>query len=275
MYASIEPAKKEEYYPLSSAQSRMFILNQLAKESTNYNMPAILELNGILDKERFQTAFEKMVSRHEALRTSFDMVDGSPMQKIHEEVDFKVKYMKLENQGIEEAINSLIRPFDLGKAPLFRVIVAELAENKHLLITDIHHIISDGVTIAILIEEFSKLYRGEELPKLRIQYKDYAVWQNNMLKSNELEKQEKYWLSIFKEEVETLNIPTDYPRPRTQSFEGESIDFTLDKELTNALYNITRENKATLYMSLLAVYNVLLYKITGQEDIVVGTPISR
>ncbi len=274
MYASIEPAKKEEYYPLSSAQSRMFILNQLAKESTNYNMPAILELNGILDKERFQTAFEKMVSRHEALRTSFDMVDGSPMQKIHEEVDFKVKYIKLENQGVEEAINSLIRPFDLGKAPLFRVIVVELAENKHLLITDIHHIISDGVTIAILIEEFSKLYKGEELPKLRIQYKDYAVWQNNMLKSNELKKQEKYWLSIFKEEVETLNIPTDYPRPRIQSFEGESIDFTLDEELTNALYNITRENKATLYMTLLAVYNVLLYKITGQEDIVVGTPIA-
>ena len=274
MYDSIKPVEKAPYYPLSSAQRRMFILNQMAKNSTNYNMPGVLELEGVLDKERFQEAFEKMAARHEALRTSFEMVDGSPVQRIHEAVDFKVEYIKIKDREIKETIESMIRPFDLSKAPLLRVIVGELEENRHLLITDIHHIISDGVSMAVLIEEFSGLYRGEELPELRIQYKDYAVWQQAMLKSPELEKQEKYWLNRFKEKVELLNIPTDYSRPRLQSFEGDSIGFTGDKELTSRLYNIARENKATLYMVLLAAYNALLYKMTGQEDIVVGTPIA-
>uniref|UniRef100_UPI000A9F3566 condensation domain-containing protein n=1 Tax=Abyssisolibacter fermentans TaxID=1766203 RepID=UPI000A9F3566 len=273
-YSSIQPIEEKEYYLLSSAQKRMYVLSQLDQAMVSYNMPTVLELNGKLHKKRFEEAFKKLINRHESLRTSFEIVDCELVQKINEEVDFKIQYIQAEEKGIDGLIQNFVRLFDLKKAPLFRVALISLSENKYILMMDSHHIISDGVSTKILVEELVKFYKGEKLPNLKIQYKDYAAWQKNLLSTEALKRQEQYWLDRFKGDIPVLNMPTDYPRPIMKSYKGERIDFKVDKKVTNELYKIARENKASLYMVLLAAYNVLLYKYTGQEDIVVGSPIT-
>lgn len=160
-------------------------------------------------------------------------------------------------------------------APLLRVHLLQLSPERNLLLLDMHHIISDGVSMGILVEEFTKLYAGEALPELRIQYKDYAEWQLMRSKSEEMEKQAKYWMEMFAGELPVLQLPMDYPRPVVQRFEGNQIVFRLDKETTDGLYRLAEETGSTLYMVMLAAYSILLSQYSGgQEDIVVGSPIA-
>ena len=309
IYHSIPKTAEKEYYELSSAQRRMYVLNQFSREAVDYNMPLVLELEGELDKERLEKVFKALLERHESLRTSFVAIAGEPMQKIHEAVDFNIEYMELDGSCVEDAIQDFIRPFDLNKVPLIRASIVKLThqpadkvenhrilpnqqhllpimpthkmENRqillnhqHLLMIDTHHIIADGTSRRILASELSRLYNGEELEALRIQYKDYAAWQNELLGSQELKRQEAYWLEKFQGEIPVLNMPSDYQRPAVKSFEGTSVDFKIDKDIANKLNSLARKNRATLYMVLLAAYKALLYRYTGQEDIVVGSPIA-
>ncbi|UCH94100.1 MAG: amino acid adenylation domain-containing protein [Candidatus Aminicenantes bacterium] len=298
IYQSIEPVEEREYYPLSSAQMRMFLLREFAGEDDiSYNQAKPLLLKGKIDKERLEKAFKHLIARHDALRTGFEMIDGQPVQRIHPEVEFKIQYNNNhENQeqskifvddsrnrgGFfkkspwppEAIIKNFIRPFNLSGAPLLRVGLVKISGNEHLLIFDIHHIISDGVTTGIFIHEMMKLYHNEPLPVLTVQYKDYAVWQQGMLQAKPLKKQENYWLEVFKEEPPVLNLSTDYPRPAVQSFAGSHWNFDVSPQLVRQLEILAREHHATLYMVLLAAYNTLLYRYTGQEDIVVGSPIA-
>ncbi|MCR3761958.1 polyketide synthase, partial [Clostridium felsineum] len=163
--------------------------------------------------------------------------------------------------------------FDLKKAPLFRVELVENKEKTYLLI-DMHHIISDGVSMGILINEFAELYNGGSLKPLKLQYKDFTAWQNTFLKSEEIKKQEKYWINRFSDEVPVLNMPNDYERPVLKSFEGESVEFKINKNLTKELRSLTQRMGMTMHMLLLSAFNILLSKYTGQEDIVIGTPIA-
>ncbi|WP_066501702.1 non-ribosomal peptide synthetase [Abyssisolibacter fermentans] len=273
-YLPIDPIVVKENYPLSSGQKRMYVLDQLEKDNISYNMPTILELEGKVDKKRFEKTLEKLINRHESLRTSFQIIDGELVQKIHEKVDFKIEYLEVEEKEIDLLIENFVQPFDLSNAPLFRVKLVKLSENEYVLMIDTHHIISDGITVKILIEEFTKLYKGDELPKLRIQYKDYSVWQKAMLSTKELKKQEEYWLGVFKDEIHLLDIPVDYARTSTKNLVGTSMKFKINKQLSDELQNLANENKATLYMVLLAAYNVLLYRYTNQETIIVGSPIA-
>ncbi|MCK4258234.1 MAG: amino acid adenylation domain-containing protein, partial [Halanaerobiales bacterium] len=265
---------EEEYYEASSAQKRMFALNQFAKDSTNYNMPTILKIEGDLDVQRVEEAFMHLVKRHEALRTSFDIVNEEVVQRVHKEVDFIIPCMELEKGNEERIINEFIRPFDLNMAPLIRVELFKLAEGEYLFLFDIHHIISDGITNDIIWYEFSQLYNGNELEKLQIQYKDFSKWQNNLLKSGVMKKQEEYWLDFFKGEIPKLAIPTDFKRPHIQNFEGDYLDFKIGTKINEKVSKLMSDTGATLYMVLLAAYNALLFKYTGQADIVVGSPIS-
>lgn len=273
-YSSIEAVEERELYEVSSAQKRMYVLNQLSKEQTNYNIPYILVFEGKLERIKVEESFKKLVERHEAFRTSFELADNEIMQRIHKDGEFKVEYDELDTDA-EQAITSeaerFIRPFDLSKAPLLRVKLIKLAEEKYALILDMHHIISDGTSVSIILEEFAKLYKGEHLGALRVQYKDFSSWQNRLLDSEAIKKHEKYWIKAFGDEIPILNLPTDYPRPSTQSFEGESIGFRLDKKVTQKLRGISRAKGATLYMVLLTAYNILLSKYSGQEDIIVGS----
>ena len=277
IYSSIMPVEEEEVYEVSSAQRRLFALNQFSKEEKNYNSPYIMLVEGKLDRNRAEQAFKKLVERHEVFRTSFELRNEEIVQRVHKEIKFNVEYMEIKDHDkkvIKEIIESFISPFDLAEAPLLRVKLVKLEEEKHILMVDMHHIISDGSSKGIILKEFGQLYKGEELQALRIQYKDYAAWQNEFLNSEAMRRQEKYWMEVFSGEIPVLNMPTDYPRPTLQSFEGENIGFKIDKELLEKIKKIGSDSGATLYMTLLSIYNILLSQYSGQEDIIVGSPIA-
>ncbi len=271
-YSKIEKVEEKEYFEASSAQKRMYMLQQFDKDSVAYNMPVVFELQGQVDKKRIEETFRKIVTRHEALRTYFETIEGEIAQKVDNFYEFKLVARK-DNAEIETIINKFIKHFELNKAPLFR---AELLENKDkvYLLVDMHHIISDGVSMSILIKEFATLYNGEELEPLRIQYKDFASWQNNFLKSEEMKTQEEYWINRFNDEIPVLNLPYDYERPVMQSFEGDNVSFEVDEKTTEDLRKLTKETGTTLHMVLLSAFNILLSRYSGQEDVVVGTPIA-
>ena len=298
VYEDIKVVEEQEYYEVSSAQKRMYMLQQFDLQSTNYNMPGILEVEGKLDVHRLETAFNKLIKRHETLRTSFINIEEKIVQKVSCDIDFKIGYTDIEKTMAEAAldkeilkldsyvqekaikeenkklISNFVRAFDLGKAPLLRVEAIKVSDEKHILMFDMHHIISDGVSMAILTKEFANLYDGKDLEKIKVQYKDFSAWQNNLLKSDKMKKQEEYWLQTFSSEIPTLNMPLDFARPSVQSFEGDSINLTLDTELTNDLNKIAKEIGSTMYMVLLSGVNILLSKYSGQEDIVIGSAIA-
>ncbi|WP_227013950.1 non-ribosomal peptide synthetase [Paenibacillus psychroresistens] len=274
LFTSIEPIPEQAFYPVSSAQKRLFILDQIEGTQTSYNMPGVLAMKGHLDRARLIAAFEALIQRHESLRTSFEWREGEPIQRVHPHVEFRMDVREAEEGQIEAIVKAFIRSFDLSQAPLLRVELLQLDAERHILLYDMHHIISDGMSMSVIIREFAALYAGEELPALRIQYKDYAAWQHALFLGEGMKQQEAYWLTTFAGELPILNLPTDYPRPPIQSFEGNRVDFTIGKEEKERLYRLMAETGTTLYMVLLAVYSVLLSKYSGQEDIIVGSPIA-
>ncbi|MCP5104169.1 MAG: amino acid adenylation domain-containing protein, partial [bacterium] len=272
-YASIEPVQKKDCYKLSSAQKRLYILQQMEPESTAYNMTQTVLLEGTLQKERLEHTFKKLIRRYESLRTSFEIRDGKPVQRIHDDVAFELEYYDVtpSTGSTEEIIGNLIRSFDLSRAPQLRAGLIKEGAERHILVADMHHIVSDGVSHRILIEDFLALYAGKELPPLRLQYKDYSEWQNNREVQQAIKQQEKYWLKEFAGDIPVLNMPLDYPRPVVQSFEGSSVRFGIAGEEIKELRKIVLEEGCTMFILLLAIYNILLSKISGQDNIVVGT----
>ncbi|MCK5056810.1 MAG: amino acid adenylation domain-containing protein, partial [Candidatus Aminicenantes bacterium] len=278
IYTSIEVTEEREYYPLSSAQKRMYFLQQMESESTTYNIPAMVELTGNLDKEKWEEAFKKLINRHESLRTSFEMIGEELFQRIHREVEFGINYY--DNDGGEEEskvgniFKNIIRPFVLNKAPLLRVALIRTGERTYKLAIDLHHIIADGFSMNILMREFSTVYIGEELPGLRMQYRDFSEWQNSEVQNDALKRQEEYWLGVFAGKIPELNLPTDYERPTVKCYDGDKFPFIIEENLTEKLKELAKQADTTLYMVLLAVLNILLSRYTGQDDIVVGSPIT-
>ncbi|MFN0226054.1 non-ribosomal peptide synthase/polyketide synthase, partial [Paenibacillus sp. KR2-11] len=273
-YSAIPAAPQLDVYPVSSAQKRLYILHQLEGAELSYNMPGALLVEGRLDKERFEGAMRALIARHDSLRTGFEMAAGEPVQRVHAEVDFAVEYGRADESEAASVLERFVRTFELEQPPLLRVGLVELGDDRHILLFDMHHIISDGVSMDIFVEEFVSLYAGESLPPLRIQYKDYAVWQGSAAQRERLAGDAAYWLDQFRGELPVLELPADYPRPAVQSYEGQTLEFSVSRQETELLNRIAAENGATLYMVLLAAYKVLLHKYTGQEDLVVGTPIA-
>ncbi|MEN1935220.1 amino acid adenylation domain-containing protein [Paenibacillus sp. 102] len=273
-YKPISLVEKRDVYPVSSSQKRMYAIQQLEGEGTTYNMPLVFELTGELNIERLQTVFQQLVVRHEAFRTSFHLMEGELVQKIVDEVPFTIKYRKAADLEWKSIMQSFLQPFRLESAPLLRVELVQLTHTKYILLIDMHHIISDGMSADILMREMIELYKGNQLTELRIQYKDYAAWEKEIMDTDEMKKQEEYWLNQFEEEIPVLEIPTDYPRPATKTYKGDVFSFTLQEEVGKELNRFIKHNNVSLYMMLLASYNVLLSKYTRQEDIVIGSPIA-
>ncbi|MCK4259026.1 MAG: non-ribosomal peptide synthase/polyketide synthase [Halanaerobiales bacterium] len=278
VYTEIKPVEKQEHYVVSSAQKRLFALRELSGDDVTYNIPMVKMVFGELDFISFENAWKRLIQRHESLRTSFALVKGQPVQKIHENVDFKIQYLKAEKDELPEIIDEFVQPFDLNTAPLFRVGLVQCGE-QHGLILDMHHIISDGASVEILFRELTGLYEGKNLSEIKIQYKDFANWQNELFQSEEMKKQEEYWLSTFVEDVRqgaipVLNMPTDAPRPSVMSYEGDLLVYSLQENVLDKLNKLSFKNGATLYMTLLAAFNILLHKYTSQEDLIVGSPIA-
>ncbi|MED1738743.1 amino acid adenylation domain-containing protein [Bacillus swezeyi] len=270
-FTAIEPAADSEDYPLSLAQQRIYIVSQLEGAGIGYNMPAAAMLEGILDLQRLEAAFQKLIERHEALRTSFVSVNGEPRQKIHQKVQFNIEMIQGGDKPVEQIMKSFVRRFDLSRAPLLRVGLVRLEESRHMLLFDMHHLVSDGVSISIILQELAGLYKGKALPEMRLHYKDYASWQREQAAGG-YRREEEYWLSVFSGELPVLQLLTDEPRPAVQSFEGDRVSAVVPKEIKEKMIGLAEENGVTLYMVMLAAYNTLLAKYAGQEDVIVGTP---
>ncbi|MCX6580401.1 MAG: amino acid adenylation domain-containing protein, partial [Candidatus Aminicenantes bacterium] len=289
-FTPMEPVEEKEYYPLSSAQERLFVLQQFEPGSIGYNVPMVLKVEGELAGEKIHNVFLGLIRRHENFRTSFILVDDKPVQKIHKNVEFEIENYDLAAKDAKErekgsgdpawspeqikAISkSFIRPFDLAKAPLMRVGLIRIEERKHILMVDIHHIITDGTSQGMLENEFSALYEGEELQPLRFQYKDYSEWYNKALRQETMKQQESYWLKEFSDEIPVIDLPTDFKRPAIQGFEGDTLAFHIDQKAADGLIQMALEEEATPFMIISGIFVILLAKLSGQEDIVVGIDI--
>jgi amino acid adenylation domain-containing protein len=278
IYTAIEPAEKRECYPVSYAQKQLFILERVGENTTAYNNTFAMHVEGELDIERLDSVLEKLIHRHEACRTSFDFIDERPMQIIHDTVEFKFQYETLPaKQGaidVDALLVDFMKPFDLSRAPLIRISLLKLAEMKHLMLFDMHHIVTDGTSFGLLIRDFIAVYEQQELAPLSIHYKDFAVWQTSGAHKELIEEQELYWLQRLAGPFPVLDLRSDFPRPQVQSFEGKVFSILLEDDLKGALFQLMKETGSTLFMMLLAICNVLLYKYTGQEDIVIGSPVA-
>jgi len=270
-FTAIPGTEKKEYYPTSLAQKRIYILNEMDKDRADSNLTGGMLLEGELCTGTLELAFRKLIRRHESLRTSFREVDGQPFQKIHEPHD-----LQFEIQYHSAAEDTGRRPFDLSQAPLLRVRLIKVAKEIHHLIVETHHIAADGISLALLAREFISLYRGNGLPSLRIQYKDYSQWQWKFLESGtpSIKKQEAYWTGVFAGEIPVLDLPYDFVPGdnKGRDFEGHTVKFKISHPEAGNLKKLAQEEGVTLYMLLLAALNILLWKLSGQEDIIVGTP---
>ncbi len=279
--------------PLSFAQQRLWFLHQLEPSSAAYNLPAALRLKGKLNISAVECSINEIIRRHEILRTTFTMVRDQPVQVVAPELDFSISFVDLNDlpDDIREAeVQWLVekeaqRPFDLLKVPLLRMCLLYLGEQAgeedYVLLFTMHHIVSDGWSIGILIREFAILYeafnsnQSSPLPKLPIQYADFAVWQQQNLQGEMLEQQLTYWKQRLSGAPSLLELPIDQPRPAVQSYRGAIYRFAVSKALTEELYRLSRRARVTLFMVLLAAFKVLLSRYSGHRDICVGTPIAN
>lgn len=274
IYRPITVAPKQDHYPVSPAQKRMFSLQYLMPELNAYNIPVAFELEGRVDVAKIEQRFRALINRHETLRTSFKLVDNEPVQQVHVSVPFELERLKATRKTIDQVIASFIRPFDLEQAPLFRVALIESGERKKWLVLDMHHIISDGNTVDILLRDFMNLYNEEPLTEQALQYKDYTCWYQHPANKAMMQTQANYWLNQFNAGVPDLQLPLDYPREGYMNFEGDIVRFTVNSKTDEYLHQLAEREGATLYMILLAAFNVLLAKWSGDEDIVTGSPVT-
>ncbi|MFV1968307.1 MAG: amino acid adenylation domain-containing protein, partial [Pirellulaceae bacterium] len=284
---------RSEHLPLSFAQERQWFLNQLEPESPFYHIASAVRLTGHLDLEVLRQCLVEIVARHETLRTTFLSRDGTPELRIAEQVAVELPVIDLttgpqEEEAQEERelelkrrlIEEVRRPFDLASGPLFRVCLLRLSETEHVCSLVVHHIVSDAWSHGVMVRELTALYeafsagRPSPLLPLRIQYADYASWQRKWLSGERLQQQLNYWEQQLDQAPEVLDLPTDRPRPRVQRFRGARYRLEIDRDLTNALQQLGRQHQATLFMTLLASFQLLLSRYSGQEDICVGSPIA-
>lgn len=270
-FLSIEPVQLTDYYPLSSAQKRLYIMDKFEGTNISYNLQSMLILEGKTDIKQVEMTVAKLMERHEVFRTSFEFVENEPVQRIHADVNLNFKCMEINEDELDNALHDFIKPFDLSKAPLMRTVLFRLSENKHILVFDMHHIICDGISTVIVAREFADLYSGKALNDLTVRYRDFVSWHNNLLNSDIVKKQKTYWMDVFSGKIPAGEIPTDFPRPHVRSIEGDRIKLILSCELAAHLRKTADDNNCTMYMLLLAIYNIVLSKYSGQNDIVVGS----
>jgi len=285
----IKPREKDGPIPLSFAQERLWFLDQLEPNSSVYNLSTAMRLHGVLNVDVLERSFQELVRRHEVLRTTFDFQDGQSVQKITSDwgLHLPVHDLSIIDQlEREEKIHQLIieegqRPFDLTRGPLVRMRLLRIASQEHVLVVTMHHIVTDAWSMNVCIQEVTKLYEvfrhGEisSLPPLPIQYADFAVWQRQWLSGSVLDEQLTYWRNQLNGVPSALSLPTDFPRPAVQRFVGASYAFDISSKLLHQLYALQRREGLTLFMLLLAAFQVLLTRHSGQEDFCVGTPIAN
>jgi non-ribosomal peptide synthetase component F/acyl carrier protein len=276
------------HIPLSFAQQRLYFLNELLTQRSVYNIPAALRLQGALNVEVLEKALQSLCHRHEVLRTVIQVFDEKPEQMIRANSEFRLPLVDLSTLTQEEqegyvkdlAKQEVHQEFDLANDILVRAKMIKLSKEEHILLITLHHIITDGWSINIIIRELNELYdaylirRETTLTPLVLQYADYAIWQRDYLQGEVLEKQLSFWQEEFKTLPESLALPTDKVRPKVMSYVGGTYQFKLSTETTQRLKALSQKHEVTLFMMLLAAYQVFLYRYSGQMDIVIGSPIA-
>ncbi|MDR9465692.1 pyoverdine non-ribosomal peptide synthetase PvdD, partial [Pseudomonas aeruginosa] len=280
--STIPLADRQQPLALSFAQERQWFLWQLEPESAAYHIPSALRLRGRLDVDALQRSFDSLVARHETLRTRFRLEGGRSYQQVQPAVSVSIEREQFGEEGLIERIQAIVvQPFDLERGPLLRVNLLQLAEDDHVLVLVQHHIVSDGWSMQVMVEELVQLYAAYSqgldvvLPALPIQYADYALWQRSWMEAGEKERQLAYWTGLLGGEQPVLELPFDRPRPARQSHRGAQLGFELPRELVEAVRALAQREGASSFMLLLASFQALLYRYSGQADIRVGVPIAN
>ncbi|MEM9905083.1 MAG: condensation domain-containing protein, partial [Cyanobacteria bacterium P01_D01_bin.44] len=286
----IRPQSRESgAYPLSFAQQRLWFLEQLEPGNPFYNQPAAAYLTGTLNLAVLEQSLNEVGRRHGALRTTFSLIEEKPVQVIQPTLNLRLPVIdlrELPQAKAESQVRHLVaeegqRPFNLSASPLLRGMLLQLDEAEYVLLLTMHHIISDGWSTGIFLRELAVLYEAfldkkpSPFPDLPVQYVDFAVWQRQWLQGDVLETQLAYWRQQLDDSPAVLQLPMAHSRPAIQTFRGANQSLKLSKDLTKALKALSREENATLFMTLLAAFKTLLYRYTGQGDILVGSPIAN
>lgn len=288
-YLLIPKAPEAESYPLTASQSRLWILSQLDGGNLAYNMPEAIILKGNLDKQKFKQSFDKLLQRHEILRTYFKIDSTGEIQQYimpFQTMSFQIlekNYIDIINQ--KEAIETYLKemnsfPFNLEHAPLLRASLLQTQNDEYVFFLTMHHIISDGWSMELFMSEIIKIYQALvsekeiNLPELNIQFKDYALWINQVSKQEEYLKSEQYWVKQFEGDLPVLDLPNSKNRPLIQTYNGESYSHTFSIEFLDKLKSLSKEQEVTLFMTLMAGVNALFYRYTGVNDIILGTPVA-
>ncbi|HEU0080094.1 MAG TPA: condensation domain-containing protein, partial [Longimicrobiaceae bacterium] len=276
-------------YPLSFTQQRLWFIDRLEPGSPAYNMPFPLRLRGALHVPSLERAFGEVVRRHQSLRTRFPAVEGEPVQRIEPAGDFHLPVDELttlttnaerEDESARRVAGWLATPFDLAHGPLFRARLVRIAEDDHVLLGAMHHIVSDGWSMGVFWSELVTLYhafregRPSPLPELPIQYADFAVWQREWVAGERLERQVAWWREHLAGAPALLELPTDRPRPALQSYRGAAHRFGVPAEVAQPVRALARRHGVTPFMAFLAAFDVLMARWSGQDDVVVGTPVA-
>ncbi|MDZ8023828.1 MAG: amino acid adenylation domain-containing protein [Nostoc sp. DedQUE11] len=274
--------------PLSLSQRQLWYQEIVSSDNIAYNIPIALRLLGNLERVALEDSFRKIINRHETLRTTFALENGEPVQLIHPEQEFYLEYKIIESFLDKQADNFKIilktesrRPFNLVKGPLMRATLYEISAQEYILLMNIHHIISDGWSLGIFVKELTEFYsaavQGSQvsLPALPIQYGDYAEWQQNWLQAESIQQQLAYWEQALKSPLPVLDLPLDKLRPASQTFNGAVLREPLSASLTASLEALAKSEGATFFMVALAAYQILLFRYSGQTDIIVGSAIAN
>ncbi|MEB2302389.1 amino acid adenylation domain-containing protein [Lysinibacillus xylanilyticus] len=262
----IKAADKKEYYPASSQQKRMYTFFKYDPKSIVYNIVGAYKISGEIDYRALQESLDKLVKRHEILRTLYKEIDGQVVQQIIDEARIVIQYGKVNDI---QSFQKYIKAFDLNKEIPFEIHLLGMGQNESILLLNMHHISFDGISVSIFLEELFSLYSGGSLKPLRVQYKDLSSWERD--NSHHKQEQETYWRKTLDGELPVLNVPLDYQRPATRDYRGSYIDFEFDADTLQILKEVSAETEATLYAVLFSLFNLTLYKYTGQKDFITGT----
>ncbi|HEU4326674.1 MAG TPA: amino acid adenylation domain-containing protein [Roseiflexaceae bacterium] len=286
---SIQPRSDTSTTPISFGQQRLWFLDQWEPDSPAYNLPQAVQLRGLLDIPALERSLNTIVQRHETLRTRFPVSDGQPHPVVEPALALRIPLEDLrtlstaerEHRLQQRLVEESRRPFDLASGPLLRTLLFQTAPDSYVMLLTLHHIVSDGWSNGVLVRELGALYRAfaagqpAQLPALAIQYPDYAAWQHGWLQGETLERQIRYWRNQLAGAPAQLALPTDRPRPTRQTYTGARHSVRIGQEQTEALKRLSQREGASLFMTLLSVFEVLLLHYTGQRDLLIGTPVAN
>ncbi len=260
---------------LTQPQLRLFLLYKFAPESLAYNLPQAYQINGRINKAKLQDVFTNLIRRHESLRTGFSINEkNEPVQKILTNFEFSIDHYQGNLETVDSILDQFVRPFDLLRAPLIRVGLVEASDESYFLLVDMHHIISDGVSQQVLMEEFAALYNDEDLAVAQLNYKDYLSWYHSAGYQAAILEQKSFWLEEFSNYKKTTELPTDFKRLDKTTFKGKAASFSIDESKTKILKRIAENSNTSLFAVLLSIYSTFIHKLTGDEEVVIGTPIA-